>query len=459
MLENLQHLILTVTRDCNLNCRYCFEQDKQLYAQEKMSLAVFKRFMEKLLIDRKKYRQTNPVEICFHGGEPTLGGIPLLQAFINEAQQQLGADKVVWAMQTNGTLLNKEWQHFAKRNKVKISISLDGYNYGQNRLRFKKNVFKDYFRQMMAAKPVGALALLTKNNLSNMFFYILFMYFKFKIGVRVNPAEFIDDPAINPQEITGEQLARKFYLPLLRWSALFPCLAERLLQGFLQNFFLETIYTKMAQNNEADLVCRLCNAKFCSAGNGIINLLPDGTLWACQRSQGLENYRMGSVFENTVDPFGLKHFNKLYALALPQARAIRELRCDVCFAADICNYGCKAFGLLKTQGRTTIRKELVCEATQIVREYFSRNIYDMLFVYARLSGFSIRATRFRVRIYLPQKLSRDAVFYELKNIYDHNISIAQDKEDNIYIAFSQKNLNLGNRLILTTQNLIQKERK
>ncbi|GBR73264.1 putative anaerobic sulfatase maturase [Candidatus Termititenax aidoneus] len=459
MLENLQHLILTVTRDCNLNCQYCFEQDKQLYAQEKMSLAVFKRFMEKLLIDRKKYRQTNPVEICFHGGEPTLGGIPLLQTFIDEAQQQLGADKVIWAMQTNGTLLNEEWQHFAKKNKVKISVSLDGYNYGQNRLRFKKNAFKNYFRRMLAVKPVGALALLTKNNLSNMVFHIWFMYFKFKIGVRVNPAEFVDGPAVNPQEISGQQLARKFYLPLLRWSALFPCLAEHLLRGFLQSFFLETIYTKMTQNNETDLACRLCSAKFCSAGNGIINLLPNGALWACQRSQGLEDYRMGSVFESAIDPFGLKHFNKLYALALPQARTIRELRCDVCFAADICNYGCKAFGLLKTQGRATIRKELVCEAAQIVREYFSRNIYDMLFVYARLSDFSIRAARSRVKIYLPQKLNYDAVRYELKNINDHNISIAQDKEDNVYIAFSRKNLSLGNRLILSAQNFIQKGKK
>jgi radical SAM protein with 4Fe4S-binding SPASM domain len=458
MLENVRHLILTVTRDCNLNCQYCFESNKHLYRREKMPLAVFEKFLEKFVADRQKYQCQMPLEICFHGGEPTLVGRAALQEFIDAAREQLGVNNVDFAMQTNGTLLNKDWQAFAVKNQVKTSVSLDGYTYKHNRFRFaKKADFRGYFRRLKGVKLMGSISLLTKNNLTAMLRYLLFAHYKQHWGAVVNVAEFVDTTSAHPQEITGAQLAKNFYLPFIRWAGWFPGLHERHVSKMLKSFFLEYLYEKKTNEQEISL-CRLCETKFCSAGNGLINLLPDGDLWACQRSLGLQDYRVGSVFDDSPDPFGLKHFAKLYVLALPQARAVRVRHCDLCLAAEICDYGCKAFALQKTQGQTAIRDDLACAAYKIVREYLARNIYDALFAAAVLAGYAIRKDRDKVRIYMPAKVWADGDLYELSAVSSRSISISR-KQNSARLSFARKHLGWRNSLILNIRSFLTKRRK
>jgi len=52
MFENISEVILKVTRDCNLNCQYCYLGDKKQYAGERMSFAVFQKLIDQIYADK-----------------------------------------------------------------------------------------------------------------------------------------------------------------------------------------------------------------------------------------------------------------------------------------------------------------------------------------------------------------------------------------------------------------------
>jgi uncharacterized protein len=62
----------------------------------------------------------------FHGGEPLLAGIDRFDAWCNEAKAVLGADRISFAVQTNGTLIDDRWSALFHRHGFSVGISLDG---------------------------------------------------------------------------------------------------------------------------------------------------------------------------------------------------------------------------------------------------------------------------------------------------------------------------------------------
>ncbi|MDR1996971.1 MAG: radical SAM protein [Candidatus Margulisbacteria bacterium] len=436
MLENVYHLILTVTRDCNLHCQYCFEQDKQRYRQEKMTLECFQKFLDLLCYERRKNPGTGPaLEICFHGGEPLLAGRARLQQFIDEAHRQLGKDRVFFSLQTNGTLLDKDWTDWAEKNNCHISISLDGYNYRANRLRFTRQEFARKNPLRRGVKISGVLALLTRNNLSSLIPFLLYLFHRHRLDcTRVNAAELVNAPGPCQEELTGTLLTKKFYIPLLRCMAFWPWFSEYHIRTALQDFAAGYLYTRDEKYPNSG--CVLCGAKFCGAGNGIINLLPDGDLWACQRSLGLESYRLGSVYD-PPDYFGLASFGKLFGLAYQMAQSIRAKRCDTCFAADICDHGCRAFALLKTQGAAAIRPEIACETYKSLKKYLGKDPYNHLVLFAFLHKFPVRKERSLIQIEIPRRLDTINGHHEIGWIRDPQIQIF-NKDNKIWITFAKK---------------------
>jgi len=440
MLENLKHLVLTVTRDCNLNCTYCFEENKQLYRGEKMTPECFAKFLDCFVRDQAKttVKHPEPLEICFHGGEPLLAGIPLLQSFIDLARQKL--NNVSFGLQTNGTLLDAGWQEFAAKNNVSPSISLDGLDYRANKFRF---VNSHSFRQANPLRKklniAGVLALLTKNNVTKMPAYMLYLFCKYKIStIRANVAEFVNADADCTKELTGKQLVEKFYIPVLRLISFFPKICEHHIQFFLDKFVISYLYTPGAET--PDLPRFICEAKFCGAGNTIINLLPDGTLWACQRSLGLPSYRMGNIYEETPDIFGIFSFNKLFALGCQMAKSVRAKGCDTCFAADICNYGCRAFGLLKTGGASTIREDQACDVYKYLKKYLFRDVYNHIILYALLHRLPVCCEKRQVKIAFSPFAGTD---FALTRIRDRNIQVFPENGQ-IWLTIPRNKINRRN---------------
>lgn len=113
----LKHLTLVVTSQCNSSCSYC----QQIKSPDNLSLETANKAVEYLLS-----QNSENIQINFFGGEPLLN-FHLIQKVIRLLKDNQNFDKnVIFALTTNGLLLNNTVLRFFSNYKVKISLSCDG---------------------------------------------------------------------------------------------------------------------------------------------------------------------------------------------------------------------------------------------------------------------------------------------------------------------------------------------
>ena len=110
----LRMLVLSLTGDCNLACRYCYAsgQDRRTMSWETARHAI------DLAADSKE-----PFIIQFSGGEPLLA-LPLLRKIVGYVHTN--GIRARMDLQTNGTLITDEVADFLCKSGVGVGVSLDG---------------------------------------------------------------------------------------------------------------------------------------------------------------------------------------------------------------------------------------------------------------------------------------------------------------------------------------------
>lgn len=98
-------IIAKVTNLCNLDCEYCYDRPFRERLGHNVKLPVEK--LDKLLDLASKYAQN--INFIFHGGEPTLVGLPYIRKVCEEIIPKYPYANYDICIQTNGTLLNEEW--------------------------------------------------------------------------------------------------------------------------------------------------------------------------------------------------------------------------------------------------------------------------------------------------------------------------------------------------------------
>ena len=109
---------------CNLNCDYCYYIDKK-FADVKgvMSDELLENYIRQIV---EIHGQKAVIEFAWHGGEPTIAGIPFYKKALQYQNKYASGRKLLNTLQTNGTLLDDEWCSFFKDNDFRIGISIDG---------------------------------------------------------------------------------------------------------------------------------------------------------------------------------------------------------------------------------------------------------------------------------------------------------------------------------------------
>jgi len=132
-------LIKPASAVCNLDCEYCFYLDRdadpyKALPARRMSYDTLERLVDTYLF----YSYPNST-FAFQGGEPTLAGLPFFEKLVR-FQQQYGRDgqSVSNALQTNGTLLDKNWCDLFRTYQWLLGVSLDGPEEVNDRFRFNK---------------------------------------------------------------------------------------------------------------------------------------------------------------------------------------------------------------------------------------------------------------------------------------------------------------------------------
>lgn len=402
MFENIYEIILKVTRDCNLNCQYCYLGNKKQYAGERMSFTVFKKLVDQIYLDKhirnKKKLFGGQLQIVFHGGEPTLLGITKLEKFIKYAKAKL--PYVKFGMQTNMILIDRQWIKFFRKYDISPGISIDGNLKKENALRLAGFNFVDKLKLLKKnGVKFGTLMVLSSENIENFSKNLMAFIKKYKISsLKANFVENVFKPEFCYPEISATQMYEHVFLPVMSifftQNKLFEANIEHLIDKYINNLLYRESPAKTCTH-------AICHAKFCGGGNAIVEVEPNGEILFCGRWNKINKVNLMNDLSSFFDPFGLPSYTRVLNLQLQKAAAVRQLGCDTCAAAGICNYGCLAFSYVKYGGKIKIRTELICDYYKKVIKYFNEHYFQIIYIYSMIKSKEILIDRDKVLIDFP----------------------------------------------------------
>jgi uncharacterized protein len=132
IVENgFRQLVLTLTENCNLRCRYCYYSDPYPVTRNRttrfMTFETGRRAIDYFFAQAHRGVSRNPTRmlgIGFYGGEPLLR-FETLRSLVTYANA--GSEcPLMFSVTTNGTLLTSEHSDFLVGNRFRILVSLDG---------------------------------------------------------------------------------------------------------------------------------------------------------------------------------------------------------------------------------------------------------------------------------------------------------------------------------------------
>lgn len=324
----ISRMFLIVTLACNLQCKYCIENDRRNYCDEPLYMSkriafqaidLFCRLQEKRDSSRRLF-------IRFYGGEPLLNF-----AVIKESVSFIQHKKIIGdlpdntevILPSNGTLIDKDKIKFFKRFDVSIDLSIDGFQEIHNYYRFSKAMNDTYALAMVAYSnlikagvrtsvscTLTPKALLYSEDLLNFFRE----RFDNKLSIRFNNLHFLpihlNEHLYYRKE--GEFVIKAFKLLYSNWKP-----GDRIWEMY-----------KALRNKE--LIYALCGG----VGRKIV-VSPGGKVGACEVYSCSREYFSSSALYNDFNPRSDPKFIKWKNIS-----PLNRSDCLDCGALGICGGGC-----------------------------------------------------------------------------------------------------------------------
>ena len=123
-------LVVKVASRCNLNCSYCYVYNagdrSHLLQPAIMADETVAALIQRTATHCRRHGIAE-FTFVFHGGEPLLAGPGFFRRFVAHVARDFPPEtKPRFCLQTNGTLLTKEWCELLSDLNIGIGISLDG---------------------------------------------------------------------------------------------------------------------------------------------------------------------------------------------------------------------------------------------------------------------------------------------------------------------------------------------
>jgi len=119
-------IMLQVTQECNLRCKYCVYSgsyhSNRTHSSKRMTLETAKKAVDFLIAHSDELER---VSLAFYGGEPLLE-FDLIKQCVEYAKGKVEGKTVAFVLTTNGTLLSDSVVDFLAENDFGLNISLDG---------------------------------------------------------------------------------------------------------------------------------------------------------------------------------------------------------------------------------------------------------------------------------------------------------------------------------------------
>ncbi len=143
-------MVKPVGSRCNMRCAYCYYLEKGQFSTHGTQTVMSDELLEKMIKETVEAASGPIVSFVWHGGEPTLAGLPFYRKALRFERRYLPEGCTAWNnLQTNGLLLDDEWVSFLQRHGFDVGISIDGSEcaHDENRKDFGGNATYERVRR------------------------------------------------------------------------------------------------------------------------------------------------------------------------------------------------------------------------------------------------------------------------------------------------------------------------
>ncbi|SDN43255.1 thioether cross-link-forming SCIFF peptide maturase [Acetanaerobacterium elongatum] len=323
----IKSMCLHIAHDCNLRCSYCFASTGDFGKGRKlMPFEIGKKAID-FLIEHSGARKN--LELDFFGGEPLMNFEVVKQIVDYARSKEKEHNKLFrFTLTTNGVLLDDEKIDYINKEMYNIVLSLDGRKEVNDKVRKCVNGSGSYdiivpkFKRLVEKRGDGQYYVRGTFTKFNEDFTNDVMELR-RLGFDQVSVEPVVSDLENDYAITEKELPRVFE----EYERLAKLLLELKAKKEGINFFHFMIDLEQGP-------CAIKRLRGCGCGNEYIAVTPDGDIYPCHQFVGMEEWKMGSVLDNTI--------NKEMKNTFARANIYGKQECKECWAKFYCSGGCNA---------------------------------------------------------------------------------------------------------------------
>ena len=330
----IKALCLNIAHDCNLRCEYCFA-GKGDYCQGRMLMTeeVGKAAIDYLL----HYSQgRHNLEVDFFGGEPTINFDVVKKVVEYARSKEKEFDKKFrFTITTNGLILNDDMMDFINREMYNVVCSVDGRKEINDRVRARVDgsgcydAIIPHFQELIRRREASG-------NDENWQYYVRGTFTKynkdfgndvmhmFDLGFDQISFEPVVADAKQPYALTYEDLPDVF--------AEYERLSKLIIENKKSAGKHFNFYHFMIDLDQGP--CAIKRLRGCGCGNEYVAITPDGDVYPCHQFAGDAKWKMGNVFDLSI--------NKEMKDNFARATVYHKPKCQECWAKFYCSGGCNA---------------------------------------------------------------------------------------------------------------------
>ena len=321
-------LCLHVAHDCNLRCKYCFASTGDFGQGRKIMPPEIAKKAIDFVIARSGVRHN--IEVDFFGGEPLMAWDTVKQTVdYARSLEEKHNKKFRFTITTNGLLLDEDKRKYINENMDNCVLSLDG-----------RREVNDEFRKTVAGTGsydtiVPKFKALVDDRDPNLDYYARGTFTSHNLDFAEDVLSIADAgfDRLSVEPVTadpgcGYDLTEDD-LPKIEaeYDRLTDIMLERKKEGKPFTFFHFMVDLDQGP-------CVVKRLRGCGAGYEYVAVTPDGDIYPCHQFVGKEEFKQGSVLDQS--------FNMDIAQTFAGMNIYSRPKCQKCWAKFYCSGGCSA---------------------------------------------------------------------------------------------------------------------
>ncbi|HEX9026387.1 MAG TPA: thioether cross-link-forming SCIFF peptide maturase [Clostridium sp.] len=327
--DYIKAICLNVIHGCNLRCKYCFADEGEYHGHGGvMSLETAQKAIDYVI---KRSGPRKNIEIDLFGGEPTLI-MDTIKEIVQYARdnEEKWKKKIRFTMTTNATLLTPDMMDYMDKEMGNIILSLDGRKEVNDNVRIKIDKSGSYDDIVPNIKEM------IKRRTKGKTYYVRGTFTRGNIDFYEDVMAMVNEGF---KELSIEPVVLESGHPL--------SLREEDINTIFDNYdklYEEMVKRKRDGNEEFKFYhfnidldggpCVYKRISGCGAGFEYVAITPQGDVYPCHQFVGKEEFKLGSIYDDTYDTELAKKFK--------QSHIYNKPKCRDCWAKFYCSGGCQA---------------------------------------------------------------------------------------------------------------------